>query len=91
VCKNHKEDTSKLYGENAQLRHLVHIIIAGLCSVEVRSLVLSIFTDLLCDERNAVYFCTLLGKYVFHILTNITLESTANANHNSFGGKKVPC
>jgi hypothetical protein len=52
-------------------------------SLEVRSVVLFIVTDLLWDECSAVCYRTVFGKYMFPILINIALTSTVNANHNS--------
>jgi hypothetical protein len=52
VCENHREDTGKLYGENAQLVNVTALDTYGngMCwawSLEVRSVVHFIFTDLL--------------------------------------------
>lgn len=91
MCENYKGDANQLNGENAQLVNVTAFDIYGnsICwawSLEIRSVVHFIITDLLWDECSAVCYCTLLGKYMSHILINITLTSTVNANHNSFVG-----
>jgi hypothetical protein len=91
VCENQKGETNKLNGENAELVNVTAFDTYGssICwawSLEFRSVVHFIVTDSLRDECSAVCCCTLLGKYMSHILINITLTSTVNAHHNSFVG-----
>jgi hypothetical protein len=91
VCENHKGDTNKLTGENAQLVNVTTFDTYGnnICwarSLQFRWVVHFIVTDVLRDECIVVWHCTLLRKYMSHILISITPTSTVNANHNSFVG-----